>query len=122
MENNKAVSSDKINYGTNVKLVEKEEILQNDGDMAGELNDLFEKAVSILGITANYFIINKEHENISYSVQRAIASISPIKNKTSVNLNFEPVSLADIEFKIRLLNPKKSNGKSYFSKTTKIIF
>ena len=51
------------NYGANIKLV-KEEILQNDSEIAEELNEFFKNAVSPLGITENSFIINEECKNI----------------------------------------------------------
>ena len=40
-------------------------------------------------------------------------SISPIKNKITNenNFRFEPVSLSDIDLKIRLLNPKKETTR-----------
>ena len=108
--------SDKGNYGDNIKLVEEEQVLQNDSEIAEQLNEFFKNAVSTLGITENSFIINKEYENISDPVQRAIVkfeshpSISLIKNKITNrnNFKFEPVSLSDIELEIRLLNPKKA--------------
>ena len=90
--------------------------MQNDSEIAEQLNEFFKNAVSTLGITENCFIINKEYENISDPVQRAIVkfeshpSISLIKNKITNgnNFKFEPVSLSDIELEIRLLNPKKA--------------
>ena len=108
--------SDKGNYGDNIKLVEEEQVLQNDSEIAEQLNKFFKNAVSTLGITENSFIINKEYENISDPVQRAIVkfeshpSISLIKNKITNgnNFKFEPVSLSDIELEIRLLNPRCS--------------
>ena len=56
--------SDTGDYGANIKLV-KEEILQNDSEIAEELNEFFKNAVSPLGITENSFIINEECKNIS---------------------------------------------------------
>ena len=90
--------------------------MQNDSEIAQQLNEFFKNAVSTLGITENSFIINKEYENISDPVQRAIVkfeshpSISLIKNKITNgnNFKFEPVSLSDIELAIRILNPKKA--------------
>ena len=52
--------SDKGNYGDNIKLVEEEQVLQNDSEIAEQLNEFFKNAVSTLGITKNSFIINKE--------------------------------------------------------------
>ena len=107
--------SDKRNCGANIKLVEGEEVLQNDKEIAEKLNEFFKNAVSTLGITENCFVINEEYKNISDPVQRAIVkvkshpSISLVKNKITNrnNFKFEPVSLSDIELEIRLLNPKK---------------
>ena len=108
--------SDQGNYGANIKLVEGEEVFQNDSKIAEKLNEFFKNAVSTLGITENSFVINEEYKNISDPVQRAIVkfeshpSISLIKNKITNrnNFKFEPVSLSDIELEIRLLNPKKA--------------
>ena len=90
--------------------------MQNDSEIAEQLNEFFKNAVSTLGITENSFIINKEYENISDPVQRAIVkfeshpSISLIKNKITNgnNFKFEPVSLSGIELEIRLLNPQNT--------------
>ena len=108
--------SDKGNYGASIKLVEREEVLQNDSEVAEKLNEFFKNAVFTLGITENSSVINEEYKNISDPVERAIVkfeshpSISLIKNKITNrnNFKFEPVSLSDIELEIRLLNPKKA--------------
>ena len=99
-------------------MVEEEEVLQNDSEIAEKLNEFFNNAVSTLGITENSFVINEEYKNISDLVQRAIVnfeshpSISLIKNKITNGNNFksEPVSLSDIELEIRLLNLKKATS------------
>ena len=49
---------DKGNYGTNIKLVDEEEVLQNDNEIAENLNEFFKNAVSTLGITETSY--NKE--------------------------------------------------------------
>ena len=95
---------DKGNYGDNIKLVEEEEVLQNDSEIAEKLNEFFKNAVSTLGITENSFIIHEEYKNISDPVQRVIVkfeshpSTSLIKNKIANenNFKFEPVSLSDL--------------------------
>ena len=51
--------SDKGNFGDNIKLVDEEQVLQNDSKIAEQLNEFFKNAVSTLGITENCFIINK---------------------------------------------------------------
>ena len=38
--------SDRGNYGANIKLVEEEEVLQNDNEITEKLNDFFKNAVS----------------------------------------------------------------------------
>ena len=84
--------------------------------LAKRLNEFSNNTVSTLGITENFFIINEEYRNISDSVQQATVKfeshpgISLIKNKITNenNFNFEPVSLSDIEFEIRLPNAKKA--------------
>ena len=50
--------SDKGNYGTNIKLVDEEEVLQNDNEIAENLNEFFKNAVSTLGFTETSY--NKE--------------------------------------------------------------
>ena len=90
--------------------------MQYDNESAEQLKEIFKNAVSTLGVIENSFIINKEYENISDPVQRAIAkfeshpSITLIKNKITNrnNFKFESVSLSDTELEIRLLNPKKA--------------
>ena len=75
--------SDKGNYGANIKLVDGEELLQN---------EFFKNAVSTLGITKISFVITEEYNNISDPVQRVIVtfeshpSISPIKNKITMEI------------------------------------
>ena len=111
--------SDKGNYGANIKLVEREQVLQNDSEIAEKLNEFFRNAVSTLGITENSFLINEEYKNISDPVQRVVVkfeshpSIPLIKNKITKrnNFKFEPVSLSDIE----------NNTQKYSSKNTKKV-
>ena len=129
---------EKGNYGANIKLVEGEDVLQNDSEITEKLNEFFKNAVSTLGITENSFVMNEEYKNISDPVQRAIVkfeshpSISLIKNKIRKrnNIKFEPVSLSDIELEIRPLNPKKATThenippktlKSSFEATVNIL-
>ena len=82
--------------------------MQNDSKITKKLKEFFKNAVSTLGITENSFVINKEYENISAPVQRAIMKfeshprISLIKNKITNgnNFKFEPVPLSDIPSKM----------------------
>ena len=83
--------------------------MQNDSEIAEKLNEFFKNVVSTSGITENSFIVSEEYKNISDPAQRAIVKfesyprISLIKNKVTNgnNFKFEPVSLSDIEIKIR---------------------
>ena len=61
--------SDKGNYGANIKVVEEEEVLQDDSEIAEKLNKFFKNTFSTLGITESSFVINEEYKNISDPVQ-----------------------------------------------------
>ena len=69
--------------------------MQNDSEIAEELNEFFKNAVFILVITENSFIINEAYKNISDPVQRLTVkleshpSISLIKNKITNENNFK---------------------------------
>ena len=73
----KPLLSDKGNYGANIKLVEEEEVLQNDSEITGKLNEFFKNALFTLGITENSFIIKEEYKNISDPVQRSTLQSHP---------------------------------------------
>ena len=51
--------SNKGNLGPNIKLVEKNELIQNDQEIANELNTFFKDTVSNLKINENPYIINQ---------------------------------------------------------------
>ena len=93
--------------------------MQNDSEIAKKLNEIFQKAVSTLGITENSFVINEKYKNVFDQVQRALVkfkshpSISLIKNKitNSNNFKFKPAPLSDIELEIRLLNLRKTTTR-----------
>ena len=55
--------SDKGDYWANIKLVEKEAVLQNYSETDKKLNEFFKNVISSLGITENVFIINEEYKN-----------------------------------------------------------
>ena len=52
-----------------MKLVEEEEVLQNDSEIAEKLNKFFKNAVSTFSIAVSSFIINEEYKIISDRVQ-----------------------------------------------------
>ena len=60
----KSLFSNKGGYNANIKLTDKDEIIQNDENVAETLNSFFENAVSSLKLNENSFIINNERKNI----------------------------------------------------------
>ena len=74
-------------YNANIKLTNKDEIIQNDQKVAGTLNSFSENAVSSLKLNENSFVINNEHKNIQDPIKKIIVkyqfhhSIFIIKNK-----------------------------------------
>ena len=51
--------SNKGNLGPNIKLVKKNELIQNDQEIANKLNTFFKDTVSNLEINENPYIINQ---------------------------------------------------------------
>ena len=73
MENNETVFlSDKGNLRSQIKLIENDELIQNDDKVAETLNTFFKNAVSTLDINENSYIVNNESSTILDPVQRAI--------------------------------------------------
>ena len=64
--------SNKGSSESNIKLVEKDEILQDDKKIAEELNTFFKNSVSTLDINENSSIINQIFLNFDDLVDRAI--------------------------------------------------
>ena len=101
-------------YNTNIKLTEKDEIVQNDKKVGETLNGFFENVVSSLKLNESSFvIINGEHKNIQDQIEKVIvkyqfhSSILIIKNKikSTNTFRFEQVMLSDIKG----LNPNKAS-------------
>ena len=111
--------SNKGSSGSNIKLVEKDEILQDDKKIAEELNTFFKNAVSTLDINENSSIINQNFQNFDDPVDRAIEmykyhpSIILINQKigNQNKFSFEPVALSDVVKEINDINPNKSSSK-----------
>ena len=61
------------NHQGNVKLVEGDKLLQDDSEVAGELNNFFKEAVSTLDVNENSYIINPDSINISDPIEKAIS-------------------------------------------------
>ena len=113
--------SNKVNYGSQIKLVEKDEVLQDDDQIAKELNKFFMNAVSTLNIKENRFITNRSSDGITDPVDKAIdkykfhPSILLIQKhlKNHDIFSFKTVDIGDIKKEINSINPKKattSNG------------
>ena len=66
--------SNKGNYRSQIKLVEKDEVLQ-DGDLiAKELNKFFKNAVSTLNVNENSFITNSTLDDVMWYGKTRVAS------------------------------------------------
>ena len=124
----KPLFSSKGSYNANIKLTDKDEIIQNDENVAETLNSFFENAVSSLKLNENSFVINNKHKNIQDPIEKIIAkyqfhpSILIIKNKIA-NTNtfrFKHVMLSDIKNEIKGLNPNKAT--TYNNIPPKICF
>ena len=101
----------------NIKLVEGDKLLQDDSEVAEELNNFFKEAVSTLDVNENSYIINPDSINISDPIEKAISkykfhpSILLINDKI-VNQNkfsFKLISKLDIDKEVHLINPKKAS-------------
>ena len=64
--------SNKGNYGSQVKLVEKDEVLQDDELIAKELNNFFKNAESTWNIKENSFITNRSSGGMTDPIDKAI--------------------------------------------------
>ena len=64
--------SNKENYGSQIKFVEKDEILQDDDLIVKELNKFFKNAVSTLNIKENRFITNRSSDGVTDPKDKAI--------------------------------------------------
>ena len=112
----KTFFSNKGNYGSQIKLVEKDEVLQNDYLIAKELNKFFKNAVPTLNIKENKFITNRSSDGIADSVDKAIDKYKfhlrilliqkHLKNHDV--FSFKTVEIGDIEKEINNINPKKA--------------
>ena len=111
--------SNKASSESNIKLMEKDQILLDDKKIAVELNTFFKNAVSTLDINENSTIITQNFQNFDDPVDRAIEmykyhpSIILIKQKigNQNKFSFEPVALTDVVKEINDINPNKSSSK-----------
>ena len=113
MENSQTSFSN-TNINSNIKLVEKDEVLQDDKKIAKELIFFFKNTVCTLDINEIFSIINQNFQNVDDSVDGAIEmykyypSIILIDKKVD-NQNkflFESFALSDVIKEIRNINQK----------------
>ena len=89
----------------NIKLVEGDKLLQDDSEVAEELNNFFKEAVSTLDVNENSYIINPDPINISDPIDKAISkykfhpSILLINDKivNQDKFSFKPISKLDMD-------------------------
>ena len=68
----KPLFSNKGNYGAHIKLVEKDEVLQDSDLIAKQLNAFFKNAASALNANENNFITNRTSDAITDPIKKAI--------------------------------------------------
>ena len=115
-KNIKPFFCNKGSYRGNIKLVEGDKVLQDDSEVAEELNNFFKEAVSTLDVNENSYIINLDTINTSDPIEKAISkykfhpSILLIKDKivNQEKFSFKPISKLDIQNEVQLINPKKA--------------
>ena len=95
----------------NIKLVEGDKLLQDDTEVAEELNSFFKEAISTLDVNKNSYIINRD-SNIEKAISKykfhpSILLIS-YKIVNQDKFSFKPISKLDIDKEVQLINPKKA--------------
>ena len=98
-----------------ITLVENEEVITDDKEVAEAFNTFFDKAVTSLDIKINPFLMNDPGDlenpvDIALKKFESHPSILAIKNNVEVNSTFvfSMVTPKDILSKIKELNPRKS--------------
>ena len=125
--------SNKENYGSQIRLVEKGEVLQDDDLIAKELDKFFKNAVSTLNFKENRFITNRSSDDITDPADKAIDKhkFHPSIPLTQKHLkkhdvfSFKRVEIGDIEKEVNKINPKKAATSNsippkIFEKSSKI--
>ena len=98
MENNETVFlSDKGNLRSQIKLIENDELIQNDDKVAETLNTFFKNAVSTLDINKNSYIVNNESSTILDLVERATKSMRSIQVHHSSKIKQEMKNLSNFK-------------------------
>ena len=110
--------SNKGHLGTSIKLVEKNELIQNDQEIANELNTFFKDIVSKLNINENPYIIKEVSDDTLDPVQKCISkytfhpSILLIKNRIKIQnlFSFHTIDRNDIMSELLKIDPKKATA------------
>ena len=101
--------SNNVNNGNTIKLVEENEIIQKEKDVAETMNEFFTNAVSKLNISENLSILNLDYLKFDDPIDKAIAkfsthpSIQIIKDKIELNdtFSFLQINVSDVENEIK---------------------
>ena len=102
----------------NIKLVEGDKLLQDDSEVAEELNNFFKEAVSTLDVNEDSYITNTQNGiHISDPIEKAITkfkfhpSILLIHDKivNQDKFSFKSISKLDTDKEVQLINPKKAS-------------
>ena len=111
--------SEKVKTRQKITLVEDNEIISDDSEVAKKLNSFFEEAVNSLDITENSFLLNRSAEEIEDPIDRLITKFenhpSILKIKEMVckeEFSFNLVDLADVEKELSQLNSKKAHTQN----------
>ena len=121
--------SEKGDLGPNIKLVDKNEFIQNDQEIANELNTFFKDAVSNLNINKNPYIVNQVSDDSLDPVEKCInkykfyPSILLIKNRIKVQnlFSFHAIDRNNMMSELLKIDPKKATaGSSTLHKTLKL--
>ena len=109
--------SKKGSFGNKIKLVQNEELLQDDKNIAEEMNSFFKSAVLTLDIKENSYITNHNIPYITDPIEKAIEkykfhpNVLLIKGKTKCeadSFDFVPVTVNDVVKEIKKINPNKA--------------
>ena len=119
----------KGDLGVNMKLVEKNELIQNDQEIADELTTFFKDTVKNLNINENPYITNQVSDDSLDPVEKCInkykfhPSILLIKNRIKIQnlFSFHAIDRNDMMIELLKIDPKKATtGNSIPSTTLKL--
>ena len=120
--------SNKGDFGPNIKLVEKNELIQNEEEIANELNTFFKDNVSNLNMNENPYILNQVSDDSLDPVEKCINKYKfhpsiLIKNRIKIQnlFSFHAIDRNDMMRELLKTDPKKATtGNSIPSKTLKL--